>query len=77
MTTEFGTESTMNDLLLLSAKELAKLLRVSTRTIWRRKSAGEIPPPIKLGGLIRWQYGQIKSWISAGCPRPETHKNSK
>ncbi len=55
---------------LVNARELAKLLSVSERTLYRLKSTGELPPPILLGGSVRWRLDEIRQWISKGCPRP-------
>ena len=54
--------------LLVSAPELAKLLQVSTRTLWRLQSAGQIPPPVRLGGSTRWRLDEVRRWIERGCP---------
>jgi predicted DNA-binding transcriptional regulator AlpA len=55
-------------LLLLSAEALADRLGFSTRTIWRLRSAGKLPPSLKIGGSIRWRSQEIDGWIDAGCP---------
>lgn len=66
--TKFQGTSTPADPLLVSAPELAKLLQVSTRTLWRLQSAGQIPPPIRLGGSTRWRLDEVRRWIERGCP---------
>ncbi|HUY90660.1 MAG TPA: helix-turn-helix domain-containing protein [Pirellulales bacterium] len=48
---------------LLSAEEVGRLLGISTRTVWRMLSAGEIPPPIKIGGLTKWRREEIQAMI--------------
>lgn len=48
---------------LLSADEVGRLLGVSTRSVWRMLSAGEIPPPIKIGGLTKWRREEIQAMI--------------
>jgi len=53
---------------LLTVAELARLLQVSTRTIWRLLSAGNLPAPVRLGNAVRWRSAEINSWISEGCP---------
>lgn len=53
---------------LITAAELAKLLNVSTRTLWRLRSAGQLPQPVRLGGAVRWRIEEVKNWIAAGCP---------
>lgn len=55
---------------LVNAKELARILSVSERTLYRLKSTGELPLPIVLGGSVRWRLSEIRHWIDQGCPRP-------
>jgi len=54
--------------LLLSASTLAKRLDISVRTLWRLRSSGKLPPPVHLGGSLRWRAREIDAWIAAGCP---------
>lgn len=53
---------------LITVGELAKILKVSTRTVWRLVSAGKLMPPIRVGGARRWKFDQVRRWIDAGCP---------
>ena len=53
---------------LISATELADLLKISTRTLWRLRSSGRLIEPIKLGGSTRWRLDEVQKWIAAGCP---------
>jgi predicted DNA-binding transcriptional regulator AlpA len=53
---------------LVSAQTLAKRLSVSVRTLWRLRSAGKLPQPVRVGGGIRWRSAEIDTWIGAGCP---------
>lgn len=55
--------------LLLSAETLAKRLEISLRTLWRLRSGGKLPPPIRLGGAVRWRTADIDAWVAAGCPQ--------
>lgn len=52
----------------LSAERFAELLDISVRTLWRLRSAGKIPQPVRIGGNIRWNAAEIWAWIEAGCP---------
>jgi predicted DNA-binding transcriptional regulator AlpA len=61
--------------LMITAAELAQLLRISTRTLWRRRSAGELPQPVCFGGAVRWRLEEIKNWITRGCPALDTREN--
>jgi len=50
---------------LLTAKQVAELLSVSTRTVWRMLSACELPKPIRFGGRVtRWKSSDIEAWIN-------------
>ena len=53
---------------LLRASDVAKLLSVSTRTIWRMRDAGELPQPVRLGSgnIIRWRRCDIEDFIRNG-----------
>lgn len=61
--------------LLITAEEFAELMQVSVRSIWRLRSAGEIPEPVRIGGTIRWRREEVRQWIEAGCP-PRTSRNN-
>jgi len=56
------------DMQLLSAERLAAVLDVSVRTLWRLQNAGKLPPSLRIGGSVRWNAAEIRSWIRAGCP---------
>ena len=51
--------------LLLSAKQLAHLLGVSVRTLWRMDAAGQIPLAGQLGCMKRWDSREIDRWLDA------------
>lgn len=53
---------------LLSAKHVANILQISTRTLWRLLSAGGIVSPVKLGRSVRWRKDELMRWIADGCP---------
>lgn len=66
---EFSTLANGRDEpLLLRAQELARLLSISLRTLWRLHSSGSLPRPMRLGAAVRWRADEIKQWIAAGCP---------
>lgn len=62
------TDEAPSEPLFVTATELAQLLRISTRTLWRLLSARKIPEPIRLGGAVRWRLELIQDWIEKGCP---------
>ncbi|MDZ4849679.1 MAG: helix-turn-helix domain-containing protein [Pirellulaceae bacterium] len=52
---------------LLTIRELAGILKVSPRSIWRLVSSGKIMEPLRVGGSIRWREDAIRDWIDSGC----------
>jgi predicted DNA-binding transcriptional regulator AlpA len=54
--------------LLLSATDLAQLLRVSVATVWRLRAAGKLPRPLTALGkqLVRWDADEVRRWVAAG-----------
>jgi excisionase family DNA binding protein len=52
----------------LTAKEVARMLGISLRTLWRLKSARKFPSPVRIGGSPRWRKSVLLRWIEAGCP---------
>jgi excisionase family DNA binding protein len=52
---------------LIDAKELARLLGCSWRTVLRLADAGRIPWGVKLGSLRRWDLREIEDFITGGC----------
>jgi excisionase family DNA binding protein len=67
MTISPPSASFLEEFRLLTAKELAALLDVSLRTIWRRRSDGSMPTPLRVGRSIRWRLSDIRNWIANGC----------
>ena len=55
----------------LAVEEIAALLQVSIRTVWRLRSEGRIPAPVKLRGSVRWNTAVFRRWIAEGCPPVE------
>jgi predicted DNA-binding transcriptional regulator AlpA len=48
---------------LLTDKEAAKVLHISTPTFWRRVADGTVPKPVKIGSLSRWPHSEITAVI--------------
>jgi excisionase family DNA binding protein len=53
---------------LLDVQAVATLLACSARHVYRLADAGRMPPPVKLGALVRWPRRAIEKWIADGCP---------
>jgi excisionase family DNA binding protein len=61
----------MSDTTLMTVDDIAKKLNCSTRTVYRLTDRGFVPPPIRLGRLVRWSPEAIDRWLAMGCPKPE------
>lgn len=61
---------------LLSVSQLAKMLGLGESTLRGKNRKGLVPEPIKLDGLLKWNKGEIDSWIKHRCPnRAEWERN--
>ncbi|MGC9455769.1 MAG: helix-turn-helix transcriptional regulator [Phycisphaerae bacterium] len=56
------------DPIMLTADGVATLLSCSPRTVHRLVGTGRIPPPVRLGAMVRWSRKTIDAWVAAGCP---------
>jgi len=54
--------------MLIDVKAVAAMLSCSIRSVYRLADAGRMPPPRKLGALVRWNRAAVEEWINAGCP---------
>ena len=52
---------------LLDVRAVAALLGCSGRHIRRLADAGRMPPPVRLGALVRWRRQDIEDWLAGGC----------
>lgn len=62
---------------LITAEDLAKLLAVSVRHIWRMADSGALPRALRLGRCVRWRRADIEEWIMKGCPTNATREELK
>jgi predicted DNA-binding transcriptional regulator AlpA len=53
---------------LINAEELARMMDVSERTLWRLLSGGKVPQPVRIGRNTRWRLAEVVEWIERGCP---------
>lgn len=51
------------------ASDLASMLKISVRTVWRLSDAGEIPGKLRIGKSVRWSRRIVDSWFEKGCPK--------
>ncbi len=63
--------------LLISAKDVARMLNVSLRTLWRLRSAGDVPAPLTIGATVRWRVDELRKFIAEGCPKRQARENGR
>lgn len=50
---------------LLTIKDLAELLRVSVRKLYREKAAGKLPKEVRIGKKgVRWDPDDVRDWLN-------------
>ncbi len=49
--------------LLLRVAQVATLLGISERSVWKHSTTGEIPPPVRIGRSQRWSRKAIDQFI--------------
>lgn len=54
--------------LLIRAADVAKMVRVSVKTVRRWECDGLMPAAIRIGRALNWRGTEIEAWIAAGCP---------
>lgn len=75
MSTRIDEPSTTESV-LMTAEEIAELLQLSVRSVWRLRSSGGIPKPVRIGGTtVRWRRVEIMEWVAAGCPAVDSRNN--
>ena len=70
MSTNIENPDNSNVPKLLTVNDVAKLLKLSTRSVWRLVKAKTIVEPIRIGGSIRWRPSDVATWI-ASIPQSE------
>ena len=68
--TDIPTTTRPTPPLLLRAEEAAGVLGVSRSVFYRLHSRGLVPEPLQIGGVKRWSYLALVTWVQNGCPRP-------
>lgn len=54
----------MADVAVVSVREVAELLGINVRTVWRMAQRGEIPAPIRLGErVVRWRLSDLREHL--------------
>jgi excisionase family DNA binding protein len=52
---------------LIDVDAVAVLLGCSKRHVMRLADSGRMPPPVRLGHLVRWRRTDVLTWINGGC----------
>ena len=52
---------------LLDVRSVTAMLGCSSRHIYRLSDAGRMPPPVRIGALVRWRRSDIDAWLGEGC----------
>ena len=70
MKTEMKDQKTqpVNEAILLSAADCARICGISRRSWFRYVSSGKTPACIRLNNNPKWNREIIELWISWGCP---------
>ncbi|MCC6322915.1 MAG: helix-turn-helix domain-containing protein [Phycisphaerales bacterium] len=54
----------MADVAVVSVREVAELLGVNPRTVWRMAQTGDIPAPIRLSErVVRWRLSDLREHL--------------
>jgi len=69
--------STLTKPQLMNVKEVAAMLHVSQRHLWRLKAAGKLPKPVRVGECVRWLLNDIETWLELGCPSQRKFENQR
>lgn len=54
----------MEEKILMTDREAAKLLSIGRTTLWNNVKQGVIPPPIKIGGSTRWRVADLLDFVA-------------
>lgn len=56
---------------IYTVKDLARIFQYGAeRTIYRLYKKGELPDPLPIGRLLRWDGNKFDEWVRDGCPKP-------
>lgn len=58
---------------MINVREVASILSLSTRSVWRLVAKGELPKPARFGRSARWRLADIEACIETRAnPNPST-----
>lgn len=58
--------------LLLRDRDVAAVLSISVRYVWRLVTAGQFPKPVRLGNCTRWRRSDIDEFVRRAADEPAT-----
>jgi len=64
MDEEISRKTVERQQVAVSVDTVAELLGISTRSVWRLVARGELPRPVRIGGLARWDQAAVLAWWS-------------
>ena len=50
---------------VLTVNDVAKLLKLSIRSVWRHVATNAIVKPIRIGRSLRWRASDIATWLAS------------
>lgn len=56
-----------DDRILVAAQDAARMLSMGRSTFWEHVKAGNLPQPVKIGGITRWRVEDLRRHFA---PRP-------
>ena len=48
---------------MIDVREVASILSISIRSVWRLVATGELPQPVRFGRSARWRLADIEACI--------------
>ena len=50
---------------LLRVEQVAEVLGISKRTVWRLVSGGQLPQPVAIGRCKRWKQADVERFVES------------
>lgn len=60
---------------LLTAREVAHVLRISERSVWRLCAEKKLPAPLHVGGAARWKKMDIEEWFQSATQKRDSKQS--
>lgn len=62
---------------LLRVPDVAKLVGIAPRTMWKLIETGHAPEVVRIGRAVRMRASDVDLWIKLGCPNREQVEAAK